>query len=214
MINIVATLLQTMQAKKETEVKQSFYPLHEGHRTSRFFVPDRNYPFIVTFLYGVINLKRICKKVKENFRKKRKQRGTQFQLILRNSTSLTNRASKGLPHPAITFESGRATTSSSLHLKSDLMAKGSVDKTRRPINSMIRQAEKYLLESQSKQRGKGLSSVNRLKKSLASMDANFETNQRAKQEEEENNKKVSRRDHIASKDAEAILANNEAYRKI
>lgn len=94
------------------------------------------------------------------------------------------------------------------------MAKGSVDKTRRPINSMIRQAEKYLLESQSKQRGKGLSSVNRLKKSLASMDANFETNQRAKQEEEENNKKVSRRDHIASKDAEAILANNEAYRKI
>lgn len=46
------------------------------------------------------------------------------------------------------------------------------------------------------------------------MDANFETNRRAKQEEEENNKKVSRRDHIASKDAEAILANNEAYRKI
>ena len=57
MINIVATLLQNIQAKKEREVQQSFYSLHDGHRSSRFFAPDRNYPFIVTFLYGVINLK-------------------------------------------------------------------------------------------------------------------------------------------------------------
>jgi len=83
---------------------------------------------------------------------------------------------------------------------------------------MIRQAEKYLVESQSKQRGKGLAtaSVNRLKKSLTLMNSNFEVNQWAKEEdeEEEKKKKVFRRDHIASKDAEAILANNQAYRKI
>ena len=92
----------------------------------------------------------------------------------------------------------------------------SVDNTRKPNNSIIRQTEKYLVESQSKQRGKGLATVNRLKKTLTLMNSNFEVNRWAKEgeEEEEKKKKIFRRDHIASKDAEAILANNQAYRKI
>jgi hypothetical protein len=57
MLSIVETLLKNIQVKKEPENKQSYYPLHQGNRSSRFFVPSRDYPFIVTFLYGVINLK-------------------------------------------------------------------------------------------------------------------------------------------------------------